>query len=74
MGNECIDPCSLTSELVGWECLGSCPGCFIPQGKNHGAHSIEGLVGPRAGLKGMEKCKYVIFPGLEQRNLRLSRP
>jgi hypothetical protein len=63
---------SLTSALVGGEWSASRPCRFTPLEIFPGTHWIGGLLGPRAGLEGMEKWKFLPLPGLELRPL--SRP
>jgi hypothetical protein len=60
------------SVLVGVEWLSSRPARFIPGEKVPVTHWIGGRVGPRAGLDGVEKRKFLTVPGLEIRPL--SRP
>jgi hypothetical protein len=59
----------LTSALIGDEWSASRPGRFIPWERAPSTHWIGGWVGPRTGLDGVEKRKFLILPGLEFRTL-----
>jgi hypothetical protein len=62
----------LTSALVGGEWPASSRCRFTLQEKAPPTHWIGGWVGPRAGLKDMEKRKFLTLPGLEIRPLGCS--
>jgi hypothetical protein len=71
----------LTSALVTGEWSASRPGCFTARERAPGTHWIGGWVGPRAGLDGVEKRKFLTLPRLEfccparsQSLYRLSHP
>jgi hypothetical protein len=57
------------SILVGVEWLVSWPGRLTPAERAAGTHWIGGWVGPRTGIEGMEKRKFLLLPGLEFRLL-----
>jgi hypothetical protein len=59
----------LTSVLDGSEWSASRPCRFNPREKTPSTHWIGGWVGPRAGLDGMEKGKFLILPGIELKPL-----
>jgi hypothetical protein len=59
----------LTSTLVEGEWSLSRPCRFTPGERTFGTHWIGGWVGPRAGLKDVEKRKFLTLPGLKLRAL-----
>jgi hypothetical protein len=64
----------LTSPLLGGEWSASHPCCFTLWGKSPGTHWIGSWVGPRAGLDGKVKRKFLTIPGLEIRELSVVQP
>jgi hypothetical protein len=64
-GGGCIDP----HFLAGGEWSVSRPCRFIPRERARGTHWIGGWVGPRAGVDGVEKRKFLTVPGFELRPL-----
>jgi hypothetical protein len=61
----------LTSALAGGEWSASCHCGFTPGERAPRTHWIGSCVGPRAGLNGMEKRKFLTLPGLKLRPLGL---
>jgi hypothetical protein len=59
----------LTSLLAGGGCSASHSGRLTPGERALGKHWIGDWVGPRAGLKNLEKRKFFTLPGLELRHL-----
>jgi hypothetical protein len=48
------------------------PAALTPRGKSPSTYWAGGWVGPKAGLEGVNKRKFLILPGLELR--RIGRP
>jgi hypothetical protein len=67
------DYCYITSVLDGGEWSASRPGHFTREERALVAHWIEGWVGSRAGLNGVEKNRKIYLPGIEPpSSIRLS--
>jgi hypothetical protein len=59
----------LTFALVGGKWSASCACRFNPGERSPSTHLLGGWVGPRAGLGGMKKRKFLTLPGFELRSL-----